>query len=117
MKVTKFPLPRKYLRRASVYRRAAGRNEPYDFSLAALIACYNYESTGGDMPINNGYIIGKRWLDLSIETWREDIMAGLFCKADFISPITKWYAERAMSDWIVPAWFPYEEELATRSAS
>lgn len=98
-----------------MYRRAAGRFEPYDFSIEALIACHEYESNGGQEPKNNGYLIGKKWLDLSIETWRQDIMKGDSCKAEFITPITRWYVEPAMKDWIVPTWFPFENKAEIKN--
>lgn len=102
-------LKRTYLRRAAVYRRFAGRDSGMDFSADALLGCYRYESSGGAKPArNNGYVFGKWAMDVTIATWREDIRAGLFCKAEFITPLSKWYAVPALSTVISPAWFPFD---------
>lgn len=110
MKVGNFgKIKRKYLRLAAVYRRFAERNPNYNFSIDALIECYNNETHGSPTTIpNNGYIIGKKWKDLTIQTWREDISAGYFCKAEYITPLSRWYAEPALSTVIPAILFSYE---------
>jgi hypothetical protein len=111
MKIGKFPknISKSYLRRASVYRRIVGKDSGYDFSRNALVACYGYESVGGIQPHkNNGYYCGKRGLDITISNWIEDIEKGDFCKAEFYTPITRWYAEPALRNVIAPVWFPYQ---------
>lgn len=81
-----------------------------DFSATALIECYKHESLGGPRPPkSNGYVFGKWAKDVTIATWREDVASGLFCKAEFITPLSKWYAEPALATVIAPAWFPHRE--------
>lgn len=116
MKTRKWPkkFSKKYLRRASVYRRAAGRNSGMDFSFEALEACFDKESIGKPChDRNNGFLFGKWALDISITTWIEDIEAGHFCKADFYTPITRWYAEPALQNVIPPTWFPFDKSNRT----
>jgi len=110
MKVTKFPksLAKKYLRIASVYRRFAGRKSGFDFSLQALLDCHAHESKGTPALRNNGYVFGKWAKDISVATWREDIMSGLCCKAEFHTPCNKWWAEPALESVIPPVWFPFD---------
>lgn len=111
MKITKFPKPltKKYLRLASVYRRFAGRKSGFDFSLQALIDCFEFESNGIKAQKNNGYIFGKWAKDISLSTWREDIEAGLFCKAEFYTPCNKWWVEPALETVIPNTWFPFDK--------
>lgn len=112
MKVTKFPkkLKRKYLRLASVYRRYAARSKFYDFSLQALLECYEHESKGTPASPTNGYLYGKWCKDISVVTWREDIAKGDFCKAEFTMGIDGWWATKALETVIVEApWFPFDE--------
>lgn len=113
MKITKFPRPltKKYLRLASVYRRFAGRNCGFDFSLQSLLECHSFESKGISGSKKNGYIFGKWAKDISVATWREDIEAGLFCKAEFHTPCNKWWAEPALESVVVPVWFPFNPEI------
>lgn len=111
MKVAKFPKPltKKYLRLAAVYRRYAGRKSGFDFSLQALIDCHQFESKGIKAKKDNGYIFGKWAKDISVATWREDIVAGHFCKAEFYTPLDKWWTEPALESLIVPLWFPFDK--------
>jgi hypothetical protein len=111
MKVTKFPkfLSKKYLRLAATYRRCAGRDKHFDFSLASLIECFIHESKGLPASKNNGYVFGKWNKDITISTWKEDIRAGLFAKFEFYTPLNKWWAEPALKNVIVHTkWFPYD---------
>lgn len=112
MKVTKFPRPltKKYLRLAAVYRRYAGRKSGFDFSMQALIDRHQFESKGIKAKKDNGYVFGKWAKDISVATWREDIVAGHFCKAEFYTPLDKWWTEPALESLVVPVWFPYDKE-------
>lgn len=110
MKITKFPkkLNKKYLRLASVYRRFAGRYSDFDFSLNALLECRDHETNGAPVSKSNGYVYGKWCRDITVTTWREDILAGYFCKAEFYTPVNKWWSEPALETLVVPTWFPHE---------
>lgn len=116
MKITKFPKPltKKYLRLASVYRRFAGRTSGFDFSMQALLDCQAAESKGIKAQKNNGYVFGKWAKDISVATWREDIVAGHFCKAEFHTPCNKWWAEPALESVMVPVWFPFDRTTYDR---
>ena len=94
---------------ASVYRRFAGRNSGFDFSLQALLECYEHETNGKPSAKTNGYVYGKWAKDISVVTWREDIENGYFCKAEFYTPCNKWWAEDALKSVIVSTWFPFEK--------
>ncbi len=117
MKIPSFPkiIRRAYLRRASVYRRAAGRKSSFDFSADALIECFRHESYGDECKKDNGYLFGKLALDITISSWREDIEAGLFCKAEFYTPITKWYAEPALRSCCAVELFPWRAYIAQKA--
>lgn len=111
-----YTIKKPYLRLSSVYRRFAGRNENLDFSKEALLECYLHESRGlsvkkyygKESHKNNGYIFGKWQKDISITTWKEDILAGYFCKAEFITPLSKWWVEPALIGLPLTTWFPFE---------
>lgn len=54
-----------------------------DFSDECLLELYNYESYGGERPKkNNGFYIGKKFLAVNIEMWKEDIAKGLLFKKE-----------------------------------
>lgn len=113
-----YTVKRSYLRLASVYRRFCGRNEQLDFSEQALLDCYLHESRGlaikkyygTESHKNNGYVIGKWAKDISVTTWKEDITNGYLCKAEFITPLTRWWVDDALIGVISAIWFPFGKE-------
>lgn len=48
-----------------------------DFSDEAMIELFNAESYGTSVSNNNGYAHGKKWLNLNVSMWKEDIELGL----------------------------------------
>ena len=54
-----------------------------DFSDVALLELYNYESYGGVRPAsNNGFYHGKKWLNVNVAMWKEDISRGMLCRRE-----------------------------------
>lgn len=51
-----------------------------DFSDEALVELYNYESYGGQISPKNGFAVGKKWLNLNVSMWKEDIAQGYLFK-------------------------------------
>jgi hypothetical protein len=72
-----------------------------------LIECFRHETYGERYSINNGYVFGKHCKDISISMWIEDIQRGLFCKAEFLTPLNRWWAEPALKNIITGTLFPY----------
>lgn len=60
---------------AEVYRRFAEGYRQADFSEAAAVAMFAHESTGAPMPDpkTNGYALGKKWMDVTVAAWKEEI--------------------------------------------
>ena len=94
----------RWRRKADVYRRFAAVAERTgfvcDFSESAARAMFTRESTGrGDVSPDNGYAIGKSWLDVQLAMWREDIPLGLVSMdeiPDELRPLLGEVAERGM---------------------
>lgn len=109
MKISQFPksLSRKYLRLASTYRRFAERSKGFDFSLNALLECFNHESHGTKYAKNNGYVYGKWSRDITVQGWIEEIKLGNMCKAEFYTPCNKWFAKEALKNVPTTSWFPH----------
>lgn len=51
-----------------------------DFSDDALLELYNYESYGGSVNSKNGFAVGKKYLNLHVTDWKEEIKQGLLFK-------------------------------------
>lgn len=79
-------IPNKYRKHAELYKRIAS-DWDCDFSEEALYEFFIKESLGkGDFNQQdgiflcdkklNGYAVGKRWLDITVAMWKEDIQNG-----------------------------------------
>ena len=68
---------KKWLRMAAIYRRFASDYPRADFSDDAAAAMYAHESTGAPLPDprTNGFALGKKWMDVTIAAWKEDILS------------------------------------------
>jgi len=52
-----------------------------DYSDNAMLELYNFESYGtGHISSKNGYAHGKKWLNLHVTMWKEDIRDGVLFK-------------------------------------
>lgn len=100
-------LTKKYLRLAAVYRRFAERSPHYDFSMKSLIECFRHETYGDKHASMNGYVHGKHLKDITVSMWIEDIYKGNFCKAEFLTPLNKWWVAKTFDTIIPPIWFPF----------
>lgn len=64
---------------AEVYRLfAEDWKHLHDFSDEMLIELYNAESYGTPVSSKNGFACGKKWLNVNVSMWKEDIAKGLF---------------------------------------
>lgn len=70
---------KKWLRMATLYRRFAIDFKFADFSDEAAADMFAWESQGVPIPnnIENGFAMGKKWMDVTISAWLEDIKKGL----------------------------------------
>ena len=78
-----------WLKMAEIYKIFVSDKNNMDFSEKAAQEMFKYESTGkGDLKQGifikkgkyNGYAIGKKWMDVTLKMWREDIASGLLAK-------------------------------------
>lgn len=62
---------------AEVYRFFAKDWEHLcDFSDQAMVDMFNSESYGIKCQSNNGFLLGKKWLNVTVAAWKEDIAEG-----------------------------------------
>jgi len=70
---------KKWRRMADMYARFADDWPNADFSESAAIAMYEREN-GKPLPKTdkvNGFALGKKWMEITLTVWREDIPNGL----------------------------------------
>lgn len=79
-----------------IYARFAAEYSDHDFSEAAAFEAYLWE-TNGIKPQNNrnGYVLGKKWMDVTISAWREDWGQTLGRK-ELYEDFPKWFIDKVL---------------------
>jgi hypothetical protein len=84
---------KKFRRMAELYAHFGKPMAPsLDFSDDAMLSLYNHESYGTALSHNNGYAVGKQYLNLQVTSWREAIRQGVIAKFEL-------YEDPAFADW------------------
>lgn len=83
---------------AEIYKKFAEDKEGVDFSDTAMEEMYQYESIGKEFnnPMN-GYFLGKKWMDVTIEMWRHDIKEGLLFRFELEEEFPKWWLDKILA--------------------
>lgn len=85
----------KFRKSAEIYRIFASSWEHVvDLSDAAMINMFNHESIGEPLTPNNGFAIGKSYMNLHVTMWREDLAKGYLFKWELYSD------ERFPHEWL-----------------
>lgn len=107
------------MRRAALYRVMADDEPGLDFSDAAAEEMFVWESTGkgalgkglfgGEGPFN-GYAVGKRYLDVMLALWKEDIRGGLLFPSELykdpdLAPHREFIEKQLQGVVLRDAWF------------
>ena len=89
----------KWLEMAEIYKRFAIKEYPHaDFGDVAALMMYEHETYG--KPIErteklNGFLLGKKWMDVTIAGWKEEIASrGLLVKELIDDGYPEWFLER-----------------------
>lgn len=64
----------------------------HDYSDQSLVELFNHESFGSPISSKNGFYLGKKWLNVHVEMWLEDIQKGLLFKSEL-------YADPKFPHW------------------
>lgn len=91
-------ISRKWLAMAEIYKRFAVEYPQADLSDEAAIAMYEYETLGKAIKPTqklNGFMLGKKWMDVTIAGWREEIPSrGLLVQELIADGYPEWFLER-----------------------
>ena len=73
-----------------------------DYSEESLVEMFNYETYGTEIKDKkrNGYYVGKQWLNVHIEMWKEDMQKGyLLVEELYIDPLfPHWWLDRVFKN-------------------
>jgi hypothetical protein len=69
-----------------------------DFSDEALLEMYQSETHGIRASENNGYYHGKKWLNLTVTMWKEDIKKGFLFRQELYrdGKYPSWWLDRIL---------------------
>lgn len=89
---------KKWMAMAGIYKRFAAEYLEADFSDAAALTMYEHETHGKTIDHTeklNGFLLGKKWMDVTIAGWKEEILNQCL----FVSELTadgypEWFLER-----------------------
>lgn len=93
-------LSKKYRRMAELYKYfARNMSSKLDFSEEAEVSLFNHESYGTPLSPNNGFAVGKRYLNLNVTMWREDLRRGWLFKHELYSDpeLPHWWLDSVLS--------------------
>ncbi len=85
---------------AELYRHfAKNMSSKLDFSEEAELSLYNHESYGTSLSPNNGFAVGKQYLNLQVTMWREDLRRGWIFKHELYEDETypHWWLDSVLS--------------------
>lgn len=91
-------ISKKWLAMAEIYKRFAKEYPQADFSDEAALAMYKHETHG--IPLLrtkklNGFELGKKWMDVTIVGWKEEIASrGLLVSELIDDGYPEWFLER-----------------------
>ncbi len=77
-----------------------------DFSDQAAEEAYLFETRGeGNLEQGlfecerpNGFAVGKKWMNVSIEQWKKDIRSGLLFKFELEESYPKWFLDKFLGN-------------------
>jgi hypothetical protein len=82
---------------AEIYKRFAVGHPHADFGESAALAMFAHESTGAPLPDprTNGYALGKKWMDVTIAGWKDEIpQMGLLVSELLADGYPEWFLRR-----------------------
>jgi hypothetical protein len=92
---------------SELYRHFGSSQGTMDFSDQSLLELYNHESYGTDLtdPGRNGFSVGKRYLNLQVTMWKEDIYKGMLFKSEL-------YEDENYPHWWLDSIFKDTQDLS-----
>jgi hypothetical protein len=91
---------------SEIYRRFGGEGPNIDYSDQAAQEMYLYETRGeGNLSMGlfeidgkiNGFAVGKKWMNVQIESWKRDIRRGLLFRFELESDYPKWFLDKFLA--------------------
>lgn len=74
-----------------------------DYSEESMLEMYNHDTYGHSISDKNGFLLGKKWLSVNIEMWREDLEKGYLFKSELYNDgkYPHWWLDSIFKNWKV----------------
>lgn len=90
-------ISRKWLQMSEIYKKFSQCIPDMDFSRRSMEEMYLYESKGIKfMNSNNGYMQGKKWMDVTVQMWNTGFHEGLLCRYELEQEFPDWFLDRVL---------------------
>lgn len=92
----------KFKKKALLYKHFASLFGTFDLSDEAMLKLFNHESYGTELgSSNNGYAVGKKWLNWHITNWKQGLVEGSITRHDLLSDIPDVEGYKEMVDKVL----------------
>lgn len=70
----------------------------FDFSEEMMLEMFHAESHGTPISENNGYYHGKKWMNVTVAMWKEDMESGILFKCELYDDpnYPHWFLDRIL---------------------
>ena len=75
-------ISKRYQKKLSVYRKFAQEYSELKFDGKAALECFEWETYGKKISESDGFAVGKKWLDVTLSMWKEDLITGLLSEEE-----------------------------------
>lgn len=77
----------------------------HDFTDVSLVELYNSESFGTQVSPLNGFALGKKWLNVCVAMWKEDLEKGYLFKEELYQEgFPHWWLDSVLKDLHPLSW-------------
>lgn len=92
----------KFKKKALLYKHFGSLFGTFDYSDDAMLSLFNHESYGTQLnSSDNGYAIGKKWLNWHITNWKQGLVEGSITRHDLLSDVPDVEGYREMVDKVL----------------
>lgn len=79
-------------------------SEEFDFSEEMMVELFCNETYGDPVSSTNGFYVGKKWLNVTVAMWKEDIESGDLLKIELMEDgrLPRWWLDRVIKNFRPP---------------
>jgi hypothetical protein len=92
----------KFKKKALLYKHFGSLFGKFDFSDESMLSLFNHESYGTELNrSDNGFAIGKKWLNWHITNWKQGLVEGSITRYDLLFDVPNVEGYKEMVDKVL----------------